>query len=77
MILAQVAGPVFALILIPVLILLYLLPCIVATTRRNPHSASIAVINIFLGWTLIGWVVALAWALMPVPAESFRDERLR
>ncbi len=44
------------------LILLYLLPALVAGGRGHRNQNSIAVINLFLGWTLIGWVVALAWA---------------
>ncbi len=42
---------------------LYFLPTIVAFKRRRPNQASIAVVNFFLGWTLIGWVVAMAWAV--------------
>jgi hypothetical protein len=29
--------------------------------------ASVLVINLFLGWTFVGWVVALAMALRDVP----------
>lgn len=43
-------------------IVLYFLPTIVASTTNNVNVSSILVINLFLGWTLIGWVVALAWA---------------
>lgn len=39
---------------------LYFLPTIVAWNRRKPNATII--INLFLGWTLIGWVVALAMA---------------
>lgn len=46
---------------------LYLLPTIVAETRHVSSIGSIAVINIFLGWTLVGWVVALAMAVREVP----------
>jgi hypothetical protein len=42
--------------------ILYFLPVVVAGTRGHPQQGPIAIINIFLGWTLIGWVVALAWA---------------
>ncbi|HEY6110579.1 MAG TPA: superinfection immunity protein [Gemmatimonadales bacterium] len=42
--------------------LLYTLPWGVATLRRSRDTGSIAVINLFLGWTVVGWVVALAWA---------------
>ena len=41
---------------------LYFLPTIVATTRKVRHQGSVVVINLFLGWTLIGWVVALSMA---------------
>jgi hypothetical protein len=46
-----------------VLSTLYLLPTIVALVRGYSSRASVAAINIFLGWTLVGWAVALSWAL--------------
>ena len=45
---------------------LYLLPVLVAWARHVPGTAVIAVINVFLGWTFLGWVLALALALRPV-----------
>jgi hypothetical protein len=42
---------------------LYFLPAIVAFARNKRDAASILVLNIFLGWTMIGWVIALVWAL--------------
>ena len=45
---------------------LYLLPVLVGWGRRVPDIGSVAVINIRLGWTLVGWVVALALALRSV-----------
>jgi hypothetical protein len=26
-------------------------------------------LNLFLGWTLIGWVAALVWSVMPIKPE--------
>ena len=46
---------------------LYLLPCLIGCARRAPDMGAVAVINILLGWTLIGWVVALAMAFRSVP----------
>lgn len=43
-----------------ILILLYFLPSIVGWRHKN--STSIIILNLFLGWTFIGWVVALVWA---------------
>lgn len=56
-----------------VLVTLWLLPTIVAVRRRVRHVASIAVINIFLGWTFVGWIAALALATQTV--ESPRRTR--
>jgi hypothetical protein len=41
---------------------LYLIPTIVAVIRKVPNMGSVIVINLLLGWTLVGWVVALAMA---------------
>jgi len=46
---------------------LYLLPCLIGCTRRAPDIGAIAVIDILLGWTFIGWVVALAMAFRSAP----------
>lgn len=43
--------------------IIYFLPCIIASQRKHPQSNAIGVINFFLGWTLIGWVGALAWSV--------------
>ena len=42
---------------------LYLLPVLIGWIRRVPDLGSVAVINVLLGWTLIGWAAALAMAL--------------
>jgi hypothetical protein len=47
----------------------YLLPCLVATMRNCKAWGGIAVVNVFLGWTFIGWVVALAWAASGEPSK--------
>ncbi len=46
-----------------VLIALYFLPTIIALVRFHRNSAAVSIVNLFLGWTLIGWVVALAWSV--------------
>lgn len=38
----------------------YFLPSIIGRNKRNANA--ICLLNIFLGWTVIGWVVALVWA---------------
>jgi hypothetical protein len=58
----EVAGP--RLVFLLVAFVVYWVPTIVAVVRRNevPSVAAVVVVNCFLGWTLIGWVVALAMA---------------
>ena len=45
-----------------IFVLLYFVPTIVAIYRAMPNKGSTIVVNIFLGWTIIGWIVALAMA---------------
>jgi hypothetical protein len=47
----------------------YFAPSAVAFIRKVPNTWSIVVLNLFLGWTLIGWVVALAMAVRTVPPK--------
>lgn len=45
------------------ILFLYFLPTLISWQQRCKHSDGIFVLNLFLGWTLIGWVVALIWAV--------------
>jgi hypothetical protein len=47
-----------------VLLLLYATPTLVAWYRKHPQLFPILIINLLLGWTLVGWAVALAWSVM-------------
>jgi hypothetical protein len=51
------------LILVALCLLVYFLPAIVAKEREHPNATAITVLNLILGWTLLGWVAALVWAL--------------
>jgi len=46
---------------------LYWLPTIIALVRHSPSAPGIALVNFFFGWTGIGWIVALIWALSSAP----------
>jgi hypothetical protein len=41
---------------------LYLLPSALAAYRDCRATAWIIALNILLGWTVLGWVVAIGWA---------------
>jgi hypothetical protein len=55
---------------VTVLTLAYTLPWAIAATRNKTNTASIAVINILLGWSLIGWIVALVMSLTSEPQQT-------
>ena len=49
-------------IFFPSALALYFSPGIVAATRSHPNRMPIFLVNLFLGWTIVGWVGALVWA---------------
>jgi hypothetical protein len=40
----------------------YLLPTALAVYRNCRATVWIAVVNVFLGWTIFGWFVSIGWA---------------
>lgn len=69
----------FVVIVVAVLLVVFI-PTIIAKKRNHPHFAFIAGVNVATSWTLIGWVVCLAWALwkpqrVVTPAELESSER--
>jgi len=53
---------------------LYLLPTIVAVVRLHHQTLAIFLLNMFLGWSALGWVVALIWSATRVePRRRFRE----
>jgi hypothetical protein len=57
-------------------VLIYLLPFIVGETRGIPHVGRLFVTNLLLGWTLIGWVAAMAVACRPEAQSPWLAHRL-
>jgi len=51
-------------IFIPFLIFLYFIPSFVAYNRNHRQFNAIFILNFLLGWTFIGWVVALIWSVI-------------
>jgi hypothetical protein len=45
------------------LLVLYFCPAFIAYTRQSYDKSIIFALNLLLGWTVIGWFIALAWAL--------------
>ncbi|MCL0049765.1 superinfection immunity protein [Peptococcaceae bacterium] len=55
-------GLLFLLVVI-FLLSLYFTPTIIGIVRKKKDTIAIAVLNMFLGWTFVGWIISLVWAL--------------
>jgi len=44
------------------IICIYMYPAYLSQSRGHPQANSITTLNLFLGWTFLGWVGALVWA---------------
>jgi len=52
----------WGLMIILVALFIYFLPSIIAGTSHKNFSA-IFLLNFLLGWTFLGWVVSIVWAV--------------
>jgi hypothetical protein len=57
-------------IILAIIAFLYFVPTIVASNRKHHNTMAIFVLNLFLGWTFIGWLAALVWACTAVQARA-------
>jgi len=52
-----------AIIIIVAVLVTYLIPSVLAVQDKKRNKTAIIALNILAGWTLVGWIVALVWAL--------------
>ncbi len=45
------------------LVAVYFIPTIIAAYKKHPQILWIFLINLFFGWSVIGWIIPLLWAL--------------
>ncbi|TRO94468.1 superinfection immunity protein [Glycocaulis profundi] len=48
------------------LVVLHFLPTIIALARGHHDGFAIFLTNLLLGWTVLGWVIALIWSVTAV-----------
>jgi hypothetical protein len=70
------APPSFLIVWLAIALPVYFVPTIVALVRKPRLYGPAIVVDVFLGWTFIGWVVALAMACSsrPQPRSSVPPE---
>lgn len=65
--------------LLPVLLIAYFTPLAIAVLRKHRFTTAIGLINFLLGWTVIGWLASIVWAVnkdvreMPEDPEPAAD----
>jgi cytochrome c biogenesis protein CcdA len=65
----NVVAMAFVLLFVGLLVAVYFAPTIIALQRQVPNAAPLIVVNVFFGWTLLGWVLAFAFAVRDVPSR--------
>jgi uncharacterized membrane protein len=58
----EMFGSTSTILMLMAVVLIYILPTIIAFGREHPRRQDIAVVNLLLGWTLIGWIAVFLWA---------------
>ncbi len=59
------------------LICLYFVPFMLAAARDHDSYIAILVVNALVGWTGIGWIACMFWALSSPVSSSDRPAHLR
>jgi len=71
----------------PLFLIAYFIPLLVAAGRRHRFIGAIGLINLALGWTVLGWFGAIIWAVnrdvrdrevepQPAPLDFMNEPRL-
>jgi type VI protein secretion system component VasK len=75
------AGKAFLIVIIlAIVFLLYFLPALIAFIRDSKSATQVTLLNLFLGWTFLGWVISLVWAFgeteKPQPKKVSSQKRV-
>ena len=52
------------LLLVILIFAFYFLPTLIAFLRQHKNKLAIFLLNLLLGWTVLGWAVSLVWSVM-------------
>ena len=55
----------FFIVILILFLAVYFLPTLIAVCRAKRNIGAIFALNLFLGWSFIGWVAAFILAVMP------------
>jgi len=60
----------YDLITIAGMLSIYLIPWVIAIARDHHNKTAIFMLNVLLGWTALGWIIALIWSFTHVVKEQ-------
>jgi ABC-type transport system involved in cytochrome c biogenesis permease component len=46
-----------------IILLVYFMPTVIALLSKKKNNLAILTLNLLLGWTVLGWIIALVWAV--------------
>lgn len=52
---------------------IYLMPAIIGVLRNHRNMVLVILLNVFLGWTLVGWIATLIFSLVGPRGEDGRS----
>ena len=58
-------------------ICLYFTPAVIASVRSHHQSGAILMLNVLLGWTVLGWIAAMVWSCTAVQQPMRRSTERR
>lgn len=64
-------GNTATILILLVIVVLYMLPSLIAFGREHPLRQDITLVNIVVGWTLIGWIAVFLWASLSRVEREF------
>lgn len=60
---SDASSPMAGFLLLAIAFIAYFLPTFISAKRDHPNGTGIFLLNLFLGWTFIGWLAALIWSV--------------
>lgn len=51
-------------LLVVLIFTVYFLPTLIAFLRQHKNKPAIFLLNLLLGWTILGWVISLVWSVV-------------
>jgi len=61
---------IFEMLVLLLAVIVYFLPAMIADRRKRHDLLIIALFNAVVGWTVLGWLLALFWSLQPNPPKD-------